>query len=107
MPTPINPYVAGAVPGLYAYDYSNPGYVNVAMFANSDFITYNGVVTPTHQSYASIGPSLTADFLDPTIYGDMSMGNRRMCFDVANNMLYADACNFGDFNLGTSSIFPI
>ena len=87
-------------PGIYAFDSS--GALVSSMFNTSDIFSMNGVPVLTHQPYESIGPSLTGNFLDPSIYGDMAMYSQRTCMDVANMQLYNRLSNYGAFNDGIS-----
>ena len=83
-------------PGLYAFDGS--GGITPSYYGPSDIFSMNGVTVPTHPEYSALGPSLTGAFLDPTLYGDMTMHAMRTNMDVANTLMYNQMSNYGIFN---------
>ena len=77
--------VQGFPNGLWVY---NNGTYQRANFAQSQILALNGVAVASHENPAVIGMLNVADFIDPSAYADVELGNRNLAATMNTNISY-------------------
>ncbi len=62
----------------------NNGTYTPARFDQSDIFALNGIPVASHENPAAIGMLNVANFLDPSGYSDIELGNRNLCASMGS-----------------------